>query len=220
MKRLFLLLTLIAFTACGGQKKIVVDSLTYEKNSNNYSYKIVIPQIKGIRNQNIEELNIKLSEIANEKIQNMIKGVKDSPAEYIESYETFENDFDITSILIGTYSIGKNDANGIQASESINIKNSDGSFITFDKFFKEGAEEYIVDQIQNIINKTSGKIVLNENGEQVSFFEDAEINLDNSAMYFEGNDICFKFDICELAPHSDGQPVIKFPKEELKEFIK
>lgn len=220
MKKLFLLLTLIAFTACGGQKKIVVDSLTYEKDSDNYSYKIEIPQIKGVKSQDIEKLNAKLSEIATEKIENMVRGVKNSPAEYIESYETFENDFDITSILIGTYSIGKKDANGIQASESINIKNSDGSFVTFDSFFKEGAEEYIVDQIQNIINKSSGKIVLNDNGEQVSFFEDAEINLDNSAMYFEGNDICFKFDMYELAPHSDGQPVIKFPKEELKEFIR
>lgn len=220
MKKLFLLLTLIAFTACGGQKKIVVDSLTYEKDSDNYSYKIEIPQIKGVKNQDIEKLNAKLSEIATEKIENMVRGVKNSPAEYIESYETFENDFDITSILIGTYSIGKKDANGIQASESINIKNSDGSFVTFDSFFKEGAEEYIVDQIQNIINKSSGKIVLNDNGEQVSFFEDAEINLDNSAMYFEGNDICFKFDMYELAPHSDGQPVIRFPKEELKEFIR
>lgn len=220
MKKLFLLLTLIAFTACGGQKKIVVDSLTYEKDSDNYSYKIEIPQIKGVKSQDIEKLNAKLSEIATEKIENMVRGVKNSPAEYIESYETFENDFDITSILIGTYSIGKKDANGIQASESINIKNSDGSFVTFDSFFKEGAEEYIVDQIQNIINKSSGKIVLNDNGEQVSFFEDAEINLDNSAMYFEGNDICFKFDMYELAPHSDGQPVIRFPKEELKEFIR
>ena len=39
-------------------------------------------------------------------------------------------------------------------------------------------------------------------------------------MYFEGNDICFKFDMYELAPHSEGQPIIRFPKEELKEFIR
>ena len=60
MKKLLLLLTLMAFTACGGQKKIVVDSLTYEKNGDNYSYKIEIPQIKGIRNKEIEELNVEL----------------------------------------------------------------------------------------------------------------------------------------------------------------
>ncbi|MDO4589412.1 MAG: hypothetical protein Q4B33_06070, partial [Fusobacterium sp.] len=88
MKKLFLLLTLIAFTACGGQKKIVVDSLTYEKDSDNYSYKIEIPQIKGVKSQDIEKLNAKLSEIATEKIENMVRGVKNSPAEYIESYET------------------------------------------------------------------------------------------------------------------------------------
>ena len=191
MKKLLLLLTLMAFTACGGQKKIVVDSLTYEKNGDNYSYKIEIPQIKGIRNKEIEELNVELSELADSTIESMVNGLEGSPAEYIESYQTFENDFGITSILLETYSIGENDANGIQASESINIKNSDGSFVTFDSFFKEGAREYIVNQIENIINKTSGKIVLNSNGEEVAFFEDVEINLNDSAMYFEGNDICF-----------------------------
>lgn len=220
MKKLFLLLTLMAFTACGGQKKIVVDSLTYEKNGDNYSYKIEIPQIKGIRNKEIEELNVELSELADSTIESMVNGLEGSPAEYIESYQTFENDFGITSILLETYSIGENDANGIQASESINIKNSDGSFVTFDSFFKEGAREYIVNQIENIINKTSGKIVLNSNGEEVAFFENVEINLNDSAMYFEGNDICFKFDMYELAPHSEGQPIIRFPKEELKEFIR
>lgn len=220
MKKLLLLLTLMAFTACGGQKKIVVDSLTYEKNGDNYSYKIEIPQIKGIRNKEIEELNVELSELADSTIESMVNGLEGSPAEYIESYQTFENDFGITSILLETYSIGENDANGIQASESINIKNSDGSFVTFDSFFKEGAREYIVNQIENIINKTSGKIVLNSNGEEVAFFEDVEINLNDSAMYFEGNDICFKFDMYELTPHSEGQPIIKFPKEELKEFIR
>ena len=161
MKKLLLLLTLMAFTACGGQKKIVVDSLTYEKNGDNYSYKIEIPQIKGIRNKEIEELNVELSELADSTIESMVNGLEGSPAEYIESYQTFENDFGITSILLETYSIGENDANGIQASESINIKNSDGSFVTFDSFFKEGAREYIVNQIENIINKTSGKIVCN-----------------------------------------------------------
>lgn len=220
MKKLLLLLTLMAFTTCGGQKKIVVDSLTYEKNGDNYSYKIEIPQIKGIRNKEIEELNVELSELADSTIESMVNGLEGSPAEYIESYQTFENDFGITSILLETYSIGENDANGIQASESINIKNSDGSFVTFDSFFKEGAREYIVNQIENIINKTSGKIVLNSNGEEVAFFEDVEINLNDSAMYFEGNDICFKFDMYELAPHSEGQPIIRFPKEELKEFIR
>ena len=220
MKKLLLLLTLMAFTACGGQKKIVVDSLTYEKNGDNYSYKIEIPQIKGIRNKEIEELNVELSELADSTIESMVNGLEGSPTEYIESYQTFENDFGITSILLETYSIGENDANGIQASESINIKNSDGSFVTFDSFFKEGAREYIINQIENIINKTSGKIVLNSNGEEVAFFEDVEINLNDSAMYFEGNDICFKFDMYELAPHSEGQPIIRFPKEELKEFIR
>lgn len=220
MKKLLLLLTLMTFTACDGQKKIVVDSLTYEKNGDNYSYKIEIPQIKGIRNKEIEELNVELSELADSTIESMVNGLEGSPAEYIESYQTFENDFGITSILLETYSIGENDANGIQASESINIKNSDGSFVTFDSFFKEGAREYIVNQIENIINKTSGKIVLNSNGEEVAFFEDVEINLNDSAMYFEGNDICFKFDMYELAPHSEGQPIIRFPKEELKEFIR
>jgi hypothetical protein len=212
MKKLLLLLTLMAFTACGGQKKIVVDSLTYEKNGDNYSYKIEIPQIKGIRNKEIEELNVELSELADSTIESMVNGLEGSPAEYIESYQTFENDFGITSILLETYSIGENDANGIQASESINIKNSNGSFVTFDSFFKEGAREYIINQIENIINKTSGKIVLNSNGEEVAFFEDVEINLNDSAMYFEGNDICFKFDMYELAPHSEGQPIIRFPK--------
>lgn len=220
MKKLLLLLTLIAFVACGGQKKIVVDSLTYEKNGDNYSYKIEIPQIKGVSNKEIEALNVELSDIADSTIESMVKGLNGSPAEYIESYQTFENDFDITSILLETYSIGEKDANGIQASESINIKNSDGSFVTFDSFFKDGAEEYIVNQIKNIINKTSGKIILNSNGEKISFFENPEINLENSTMYFEGNDICFKFDMYELAPHSEGQPIIRFPKEELKEFIK
>ena len=220
MKKILLLLTLIIFTACGGQKKIVVDSLTYEKNGDDYSYKIEIPQIKGTRNKEIEKLNVELSEIADATIESMVNRLEGSPAEYIESYQTFENDFGITSILLETYSIGENDANGIQASESINIRNSDGSFVTFDTFFKEGAKEYIVDQIKNIINKSSGKIVLNSNGKEVNFFEDVDINLDDSAMYFEGNDICFKFDMCELAPHSEGQPIIRFPKEELKEFIK
>lgn len=220
MKKIFLALLVVLFAACGGDKKITIDKLTYEKSGDNYSYKIELPQIKGTNNKKVEELNLELVAEAEDVTESIVNGDEDAPIEYIKSYEEFKNDFGITSVLTSTYAIAQESAHGYEISESINIKNSDGSIIDFDSFFKNGAEEYMNKQINEMIKENSGKTILNTQGKKVMFFENPDINIRSAAMYFDGNDICFKFDAYELAPHSEGQPVIRFTKNEVKEYIK
>lgn len=220
MKNIFLILLVVLFAACGGSKNITIDKLSYEKTDKDFSYKIEVPQINGTNNKKVEEINMGMVAETQEVIDSIANNDDDAPAEYLKSYEEFKNDFGITSIIVSTYAIAKGDVHGYEISESINVKNSDGSLVDFNSFFKKGAEEYLNKQIVEMAKEGSGKKVLNSLGKEVAFFEDPEVNVKNSAMFFEGNDVCFKFDAYELAPYSEGQPIIRFPKAEIKEYMK
>ena len=112
MKKIFFSILVVLFTACGGAKDISVDKLSFEKKSDAFSYNITVPQIKGSDNKNIEELNKELADDAESLAASIEKGEEDIPEFYEEGFETFDNSFGITSILMGSYGISKGDANG------------------------------------------------------------------------------------------------------------
>lgn len=220
MKKIFFSMLVVLFTACGGAKDITVDKLSFEKKSDTFSYNITVPQIKGTGNKNIEELNEELASDAKALIASIEKGEEDTPEFYEEGFETFDNSFGVTSILMGSYGISKGDANGYGASQSINVKNKDGKLITFDDVFTKEGEAYLNEQLNTMVQGNSDRVVLNSNGDKVTvFFDEPEINIRNASMYFELDDICFLFEEYELTPNSEGKPVIRFPKTEIQSFL-
>ena len=220
MKKIFFSMLVVLFTACGGAKDITVDKLSFEKKSDTFSYNITVPQIKGSGNKNIEELNKELATGAESFATSIEKGENDTPEFYEEGFETFDNSFGITSILMSSYGISKGDANGYGTSQSINIRNKDGKLITFDDVFTKDGEAYLNEQVNAVVQGNSDRIVLNSNGDKVTiFFDEPEVNIRNASMYFELDDICFLFETYELTPHSEGKTVFRFPKTEIQKFL-
>ena len=220
MKKIFFSMLVVLFTACGGAKDITVDKLSFEKKSDAFSYNITVPQIKGSDNKNIEELNKELADDAESLAASIEKGEEDIPEFYEEGFETFDNSFGITSILMGSYGISKGDANGYGTSQSINIRNKDGKLVTFDDIFTKEGEAYLNEQVNTAVQGNSDKIILNSNGDKVTiFFDDPEIDIRSASMYFELDDVCFMFETYELTPHSEGKPIFRFPKAEIQKFL-
>lgn len=220
MKKIFFSMLVVLFTACGGAKDITVNKLSFEKKSDAFSYNITVPQIKGSDNKSIEELNKELADDAESLAASIEKGEEDIPEFYEEGFETFDNSFGITSILMGSYGISKGDANGYGTSQSINIRNKDGKLVTFDDIFTKEGEAYLNEQVNAILQGNSDKIILNSNGDKVTiFFDDPEIDIRSASMYFELDDVCFMFETYELTPHSEGKPVFRFPKAEIQKFL-
>ena len=168
MKKIFFSMLVVLFTACGGAKDITVDKLSFEKKSDTFSYNITVPQIKGTGNKNIEELNEELASDAKALIASIEKGEEDTPEFYEEGFETFDNSFGVTSILMGSYGISKGDANGYGASQSINVKNKNGKLITFDDVFTKEGEAYLNEQLNAMVQGNSDRVVLNSNGDKVT----------------------------------------------------
>lgn len=220
MKKIFFSILVVLFTACGGAKDISVDKLSFEKKSDAFSYNITVPQVKGSDNKNIEELNKELADDAESLAASIEKGEEDIPEFYEEGFETFDNSFGITSILMGSYGISKGDANGYGTSQSINIRNKDGKLVTFDDIFTKEGEAYLNEQVNTAVQGNSDKIILNSNGDKVTiFFDDPEIDIRSASMYFELDDVCFMFETYELTPHSEGKPIFRFPKAEIQKFL-
>ncbi|WP_373080507.1 hypothetical protein [Fusobacterium varium] len=220
MKKIFFSILVVLFTACGGAKDISVDKLSFEKKSDAFSYNITVPQIKGSDNKSIEELNKELADDAESLAASIEKGEEDIPEFYEEGFETFDNSFGITSILMGSYGISKGDANGYGTSQSINIRNKDGKLVTFDDIFTKEGEVYLNEQVNTAVQGNSDKIILNSNGDKVTiFFDDPEIDIRSASMYFELDDVCFMFETYELTPHSEGKPIFRFPKAEIQKFL-
>ena len=52
------------------------------------------------------------------------------------------------------------------------------------------------------------------------FFDNAESNVKNTVMYFDGDNVVFLYPHYEIAPYSSGMPVFKFDKKDIKKYVK
>lgn len=227
-----LLLLVFLFISCENGKTAVkdnsnVEKLEYKENKEKYTYDIVIPQIKGIDNEDISYLNLSLQESARIIIENTAASAEttssETSAEAIMSYELKENNFNILSIVVTSY-IYQGGAHGTTTVETYNINKKDYSLLNYDVIFDENAEEYFNMKMNDIIAKSKenngSRYALNTEGKEVLFFENAEANVKNTAMYFEGDNIVFLYPHYEIAPYSSGMPIFKFDKKDIKKYIK
>ncbi|MCF2672650.1 MAG: PdaC/SigV domain-containing protein [Fusobacterium varium] len=233
MKSFFgLLLLVFLFISCENGKSTVkdnsnVEKLEYKENNEKYNYDVVIPQIKGVENEDISYLNLSLQESARIIIENLVGsadiGTKEAPIEAKMNYEIKENDFNILSLVITSY-VYQGGAHGITTVETYNISKKNYSLLNYDVIFDENAEEYFNMKMNDIINKSKenngSRYALNTEGKEVLFFENAEANVKNTSMYFEGNSVVFLYPHYEIAPYSSGMPIFKFDKKDIKKFVK
>ncbi len=124
-----LLLLGFLFISCENGKTAVkdnsnVEKLEYKENKEKYNYDIVIPQIKGVENEDISYLNLSFQESARIIIENLVGsadvGTKEAPIEAKMTYEIKENNFNILSLVITTY-VYQGGAHGITTVETYNI---------------------------------------------------------------------------------------------------
>lgn len=223
--KIFFLLSilLLLITSCGKEntslKKInfEVMPIEYVNKSEFYNYSITIPQIKDEKTEDISYFNMTMQENMRYIVENLSTSKDDGGIQEANmNYEVKENNFDILSIVIltSTYTGGAHGANNLEA---YNIYLKDSTLISFDKIFNEEAEEFFNMSINDTIRNKEK--VLNTRGKEVIFFENAEADIKNATMYFEGDNIVFVFSEYDLSPYSSGMPVFKFNKKLVKKYM-
>lgn len=227
LKSFFILFAVILlFTACDNGKKQQesiksVEKLEYNETAKKYKYNIVIPQINNIESEDISYFNLTMQEQAR-LIIDSLQGVTEemevsSPYEADISFEIKENNFGLLSIILKTYTY-EGGAHGNTLWDSYNMELKNYSLLNFDTVFNENARDYFNMKINDLIENR--RKVVNTAGDEVIFFENVEVNIDNAVMYFEGDNVVFVFPLYELAPYSSGMPVFKFSRKELKNYLK
>ncbi|WP_177162561.1 DUF3298 and DUF4163 domain-containing protein [uncultured Fusobacterium sp.] len=227
MKKLsgVILLLMLLFTACGvekeKEKEKEIEKLEYKGATNNYKYNLVIPQILNVQSEDISYFNLSLQENARLIIDELLESTGEikpsAPYEAEMSYEVKENDFGITSIVVKRYTY-TGGAHGNTTLETYNLLDKDLKLINFESFFNDNAQSYFEMKINDAIENKER--VKNINGEEVIFFENPEVNIKNTVIYFEGDSVKFVFPLYDLAPYSSGMPVFKFSKDEIKKYIR
>lgn len=197
--------------------ELELTSLEYNDKNDISDYSIKIPQIVKGDSEDIVYFNLTMQENMRYIIDNLSTAKGDGQIEsaYI-NYDEYPNNFNIVSIglLTSIYTGGAHPQNTF---ETYNINKKDNSLLTFDKLFTEQDVEYfnmlINDQIKN------HNTIYNTQGNEAVLFDDAEVNIRNSAFYFDNNNIVFVFQQYELGPYSSGMPVFKFDKSLIKNHL-
>lgn len=225
MKKFFYILALfLAMFVTGCEKGTTLSSSSVEVVSSNsknkgefYSYDINIPQIKDESSEDFTYFNLTMQENMRYIIENL-SGKKDDGGiqEAYISFKNNENSFGILSISILT-NIYTGGAHFINSLESYNFNLKDKTILSLDKIFKDEAIEYFNMRINDMIKNKDR--VLNTQGAEVIFFDNAEADINNAILSFEGDYIVFTFTEYDLTPYSSGMPVFKFNKKDIKKYL-
>ena len=221
LKSLLICSLIIMQIACNKEntvEKLEVTSFDYTSEDNkNYKYDLKIPQIENEKSEDISYFNVTMKEEVRYILENLSNDKNDGKIKeaYI-SINNHENSFGILSILILT-NVYTGGAHFINKLESYNINLKDQSILTFEKIFDEEAIEYFNMKINDIVRNKEK--VLNTQNREVLFFDNAEADIRNSVIYFEGDKIVFVFSEYDLSPYSSGMPVFKFNKKDVKKYL-
>lgn len=217
----FIVLTFI-FVSCeknqfSKEENIKVSSLNYSDSGSLYKYKLEIPEIENGKSEDIAYFNLIMQENMRYILDNLSTKENDGQIKEASiSFENSTNSFGVLSISVLTLVKYGEDTN-ISTLEGYNINLKDESILTFDTVFKNGAVDYINMLINDKIAKKEK--VLNKDGSEVVLFENVEADVNNAVMTFEGNSVVFTFQPNSIAPYSDGMPVFKFSKKQLKKYL-
>lgn len=182
-----------------------------------YKYDLTIPQIKNDQSEDFTYFNLTMQENMRYVLENLSEKKDDGGIQSAcITFKNNENNFGVLSITILT-SIYTGGAHSKNILESYNFNLKDKSILSSDKIFKEEANEYFNMKINDMIK--NHVTVFNTQGKEVIFFDNAEANIDNSIVSFEGDNIIFTFSEYDLAPYSSGMPVFKFNKKEIKKYL-
>lgn len=217
------IISILAMQFGCGEKRVEnhlnVATLDYISNEKKmYKYELKIPQIENEKSEDISYFNVTMKEEVRYILENLSVEENDGKIKDAHiSYEKHENSFGILSIstLTSVYTGG---AHFINKLESYNINLKDNSILTFDKIFDEDALEYFNMKINDLIRDKER--VVNTQGKEVIFFENAEADIRNANLYFEGDKIVFVFSEYDLSPYSSGMPKFTFDKKEIKKYLK
>ena len=206
----FLLISSMAFA------DIQVDSIKKEKNAEDFSYSITLPQFK-FNGKPMQDLNgaftneiltaVRKVTAEGEELKNAGSAAK---AENVINFKEYKNSFGVASVVTDNYTY-TGGANGMTVLSSYNIDSSNGKILTFDDVFIRSAKQSFEKGILQIVKN-------NKSGKYLSDIEN--VNLDDAVMYFDGDYIVFKFQQYMISPHSSGNPAFRYNKDVVKPFIK
>lgn len=207
--------------ACNGRdtnNNLRVNSLDYKSEENAIAkYELKIPQIEDEKSEDITYFNATMKEEMRYILENLSTNENDGKIQdaYV-NFEEHKNNFGVLSVTIlsSVYTGGSHSTNSFE-SYNINLKNN--SILTFDKLFTEEAKDYLNMKINDMIRNREK--VLNTNGDEVIFFDNCEVNIENAVVYFDSNNVVFVFREYDLSPYSSGMPVFKFNKKDIKRYL-
>lgn len=225
MKRLVylsLVVLIFLFSSCKREEfsqnnNLEITSTNYSSKGEFYEYNLEIPQIENSKSEDTTYFNLTMQENMRYILDNLSTKVGDSGVKKaVITFKNNKNNFGVLSITVFTQ-IESGTTNNLATLDSYNIALKDQAILTFDKIFKDDGVDYINMLINDSIRKKDS--IVNTQGQEVIFFENAEADINNATLSFEGNNVVFTFAIGDLAPNSSGMPVFKFDKKTLKKYL-
>lgn len=199
-------------------KKMVVTSLEKEKETEYYKYSIDIPQISNSDSEDTTYFNMSMQENSRNIIENM--ATSDQEGEFRSAYvnyKAYDSSFDVLSIVVTSELDYVGSAHPTHSVESFIFSNKTHSLISMNTLLNEDDIDYFNMLINDHIRDK--KTVYNTQGEECMLFDDAEANVKDSTIYFDGNNMVFLFPEYYLSPYSSGIPMFKFEKSVVKKYI-
>ncbi|MDP0488052.1 MAG: DUF4163 domain-containing protein [Fusobacterium sp. JB020] len=231
MKKIITTFLLVASIGCMGEKKIVIKNIKEKSENKYYSYEYSVPQL-SFKDKDFSKENAKFKKMIEEgknDLQEELKEIEylqdnmNSSIKYEEkiSYETYENDFGLTSILLNNYYY-QGGAHGLTNIVSYNYSNKTGKEIKVNDILTEEGKAYIENRILENIREDFKKS--DNDDTKVFYFQDSlesdGVRLKNANIYFKEDKLIVKYPHYTLAPYSTGMPEFIFSKEELEEYLK
>lgn len=194
---------------------IKITEIKSRKEGTNINCKYSYPQF---------ELNGKALTALNNSFKNDIKKMHKVTPKTAENFrpwnrdvnfKQFKNSYGFTSVVIfdELYTGGNH---GVTSLRSVNLDEKTGKNLDFNDIFRPEMNKRVEKAIIKYLNKKN-----EEKG--IPFFnpiEEEVITLDKAVFYFDRDFLVVKFEEYAVAPHSSGQPIFRFAKENVVPYMK
>lgn len=203
---------------------VKVSSKEIKTRSDTFDVDIRIPQIRGLKDQQLEnEINKDIMEDAQEEKRELEKEAKEEAKEYKRKgrefrpysikgdYKVKQNKNNILSLYM-TYLKYTGGAHPVTEPESLNLNIKTGKKLKLKDFFKPN-QDY-----KKVLER---EILAQIKKEKDRFYDDAaekvksEIYDDDLDFYVEDGNLVIYFEEYEIAPHSSGIPKFKVPIQKM-----
>lgn len=192
------------FLVSCGTFSFQMEKEVYKKESPSYYCEVEIPKILIAEKK--EQFNKKMNEKVKKLIlKDYVLGKYDTKMERKVTYEIFNSNIGISSIVFSEYEYNVGDAHGYTTKEAYLLDEKTGNILNINNYLSFKEKKKIRDKIKSEMKKNPN-----------IYFLDSKIDLRDAIIYFNDDKIVIEFGMYKIAPYSTGIPKFEFIKKEIQ----